>query len=400
MRKRTNGTNYRVLAGLVFLTLGVIGLFYVWYSNSSVSTITRTFSTYTILTGSWERYKQEFINTDGRVMDDTLDGITTSEGQSYAMLRAVWIDDKEMFDKVWQFTKDNLQHDDDNLFGWKWGSLGDDNYGFLPDGGENSASDADSDIALALIFAGRRWGDQNYINEARDILEDLWEINTVEIDSQRYLLAGNWANYEDEIVMNPSYFAPYAYKIFEEVDDSKDWASLVDTSYEILEKSSHARLEDKDGVGLPPDWVAMNKETKALSAPNLENLSTNYSYDAIRVPFRVALDLHWFNEEKAQRYFESSLSLLKEDYKTNRSLSAMYSHSGERLADYESPSMYAMSLGYFMNTDSELAREIYQQKVIELYSNGVNAFNEDLPYYEQNLLWFGVALYNDQLIKI
>ena len=49
---------------------------------------------------SWAGYKQGFVGGDGRVSDPTRGGITTSEAQSYALLRAVWMDDRPSFDSV------------------------------------------------------------------------------------------------------------------------------------------------------------------------------------------------------------------------------------------------------------------------------------------------------------
>ncbi len=67
---------------------------------------------------SWDIYRDHFIQSDGRVIDHRI-GISTSEGQSYAMLRAVMLRDKEWFDKSYTWAKDNLQVRDDKLFAWK-----------------------------------------------------------------------------------------------------------------------------------------------------------------------------------------------------------------------------------------------------------------------------------------
>lgn len=81
--------------GLFVFIIGLGILVSVLYLRSHRSQQTYTFSSYTLLTSSWEKYKIRFINQDGRVIDYSQNGITTSEGQSYAMLQAVWIDDKE-----------------------------------------------------------------------------------------------------------------------------------------------------------------------------------------------------------------------------------------------------------------------------------------------------------------
>ena len=63
----------------------------------------------TVLTDMWGTYKQQFIQEDGRTIDKGAGLITTSEGQSYTMLRSVWVDDRQTFDKAWKWTNVNLK---------------------------------------------------------------------------------------------------------------------------------------------------------------------------------------------------------------------------------------------------------------------------------------------------
>jgi endoglucanase len=386
----------KYIAYILILTAAAIALF-VFYSNSRYSSYTRTFSSYTLLQSSWERYKVQFLSEDGRIIDHGQNEITTSEGQSYAMLRAVWLDDRESFDKVWNFTKDNMKRKDDNLFGWKWGKIKDNDYGLLTDGGENSASDATSDIALALVFAANRWSDQKYIPEAQVLLKDMWEKETTVIRGKRYLVAGNWAATPEEAVINPSYFAPYAWRIFAQVDREHDWNALIEPAYDLLTDSSKQQLDKSQTVGLPPDWVILNKDGVLKAAP-IQNLTTNYSYDAVRVPWRVALDYQWNREQRAYEYLKS-LEFLAEQYvKNDYKLQTSYTHDGKVIENFESPTMYATALGYFMVMKPELAQKIYQEKITTLYSTDKNSFQDTLPYYELNWLWFGAALYNEKLV--
>jgi endoglucanase len=372
-------------------------LVFVLYSNSRYNNTTRTFSSYTLLQSSWERYKVQFLSEDGRIIDHSADGITTSEGQSYALLRSVWLDDKETFDKVWQFTKDNMKRKDDNLFGWKWGKTGENKYGLLPDGGGNSASDADSDIALALILAGDRWSDQKYIDEARIVLKDMWDVETVVIQGKRYLVAGNWTGTSEDVVINPSYFSPYAWRIFARIDTERDWKSLIDPAYDLLEQSSKNNLDAPGSVGLPPDWVLLTKNGELKAAP-VANFTTHYSYDAIRVPWRVALDYQWNRETRAYNYLKSFEFLANYYVKNNYKLASSYTHDGRVLEQYESPTMYSTALAYFTVMNPDLAKKMYQEKIITLYSTDKNSFQDTLPYYDLNWLWFGAALYNEKLV--
>lgn len=383
------------LIAIVLIALAASMLIGLWYFNNT-SANAQVFSPYSLLASSWEKYKQTFINQDGRIIDYSQNEMTTSEGQSYAMLRAVWSDDRPTFDLVWNWTKNNLKRNDDSLFGWNWGKREDGSYGLLPNGGDNSATDADLDIALALIFASSKWGDQSYLAAAQPIITDIWNKQTVEVNGKRYMIAGDWANSDTEIIMNPSYFAPYTWRIFSEVDTEHDWKSLVTPAYEVLTESGKITLEDKAGVGLPPNWIAMDKTTGALRAPSQIQLSTRYSYDAMRVPWRIAVDYRWFGDEQALTYLKS-LSALSTAYQQKYQLTSTYEHDGTPVTDYESPAMYATALGYFMVVEPELAKKIYDEKIIVLYSSDTYTFKTPLNYYDQNWLWFSLALYYDQL---
>lgn len=384
--------------GSILICSSVFLAAFVWYANSNYSSTTREFSSYTLLSSSWEKYKGTFLHKDGRVIDYSQGSNTTSEGQSYAMLRAVWMDDKDTFDLVWKWTRENLKRKNDHLFGWNWGKKEDGTYGFMKGGGENSASDADSDIALALIFASYRWGNSHYLDEARNILADLWKFNTGEAEGRRYLLAGNWAQSETELVINPSYFAPYAWRIFAQVDKEREWESLIESAYQLLLRLGVEPLDKSSGVGLPPDWVIIEKAGGVMKAPRIGMLTTNYSFDAMRVTWRIALDWLWNKERRAYEYLASSFRKLDERYTQEGKLVSSYAHNGEPLSQIENPAMYATALGYFIIFKPHLAKKMYQEKIVQLYSNQQNAFREDLPYYEQNWLWFGAALYHNKLV--
>ena len=53
------------------------------------------------LQASWDAYKDRYLHANGYVLDRTRgNGEVTSEGQSYALLRAAWLDDRAAFARV------------------------------------------------------------------------------------------------------------------------------------------------------------------------------------------------------------------------------------------------------------------------------------------------------------
>jgi endo-1,4-beta-D-glucanase Y len=92
-----------------------------------------------------------------------LGGRGNSEAQSYGMLQAYMMDDKRTFRNIWVWTKQNLQREEDKLFSWDFDLKG--SFWTYPAKKAiikdvNSATDADEDIALALLLAGRDGGSE------------------------------------------------------------------------------------------------------------------------------------------------------------------------------------------------------------------------------------------------
>jgi endoglucanase len=390
-----------------FITIAILGgiFTFMWVSLRDSLKIEPenpiVFSDKTMLRELWGAYKTEYIEPDTyRTLDKQRDYITTSEGQSYTMFRAVLQDDKDTFDKSWKWTKDILKRKEDNLFSWLFGERKDGTYGVLVDeGGYNSATDGDTDIALALLFAYGRWNDFEYFRQAKLIIGDIWDKSVITINGKPYLLANNLEknSVNANALMNPSYLTPYAYRIFARVDLDNPWMQLVDTSYEVLTKSTESKLDKDSSAYLPPDWIYINKTTGELTTEGLtSSLTTNFSYDAMRTVWRVALDWRWYRDQRAYSYLKS-LDFLSDQWANNGMLYSSYSHDGKPLTNYQSHAMYATTIGYFMNINTTYGRDIYNKQLKPLYSPDKQSWVETLSYYDDNWVWFGMALYVDEI---
>ena len=291
------------LIAIILIVSGVSLAAYATFRSSDATDKNLVFSDNTLLNGLWDNYKKIYWEAEtGRTLDKQQDNITTSEGQSYTMLRAVWQSDRTTFDKSWAWTKEQLGRPNDALFAWKWGKRSDGTYGVFTDqGGQNTASDADSDIALALIMAANRWQQQSYLDEAKRILASIWEQEVITVQGKPYLAANDLEkNSSRAAILNPSYFAPYAYRIFAKIDSQHDWNGLINSSYELINTAMDAKLDKGDSARIVPDWISMDKMTGQIMAPQgASNLTTNYSFDAMRTAFRLALDYEWNREQRA-----------------------------------------------------------------------------------------------------
>lgn len=386
-------------AGIILILLAIALVAGVAYNKSVRRHIPVVFSPKEMMNSIWVRYKTEYLEPETyRTLDKQRENITTSEGQSYTMLRAVWMDDKETFDRSWKWTKDNLWRDEDRLFAWLFGETSTGQYGIITEqGGNNTATDGDTDIALALVFAYGRWKDEVYMGEALSIIRDVWEKEVITINGKPYLVANNLEKTEDKdhAIVNPSYFSPYAYKIFAELDPAHPWNELVDTSYEVLEKSIDMKLDKEQSAGLPPNWIALDKQTAEIRATGVENLNTDYSYDALRVPWRLALDWQWNNEPRAKNVL-SKMRFIENEWDKNEAIYT-YTHDGTVISQDEVPALYGGNIGYFIVMDPAKAEDVYLKKLQFLYTPDKQNWKQTLSYYDDNWAWFGIALYNRAL---
>lgn len=351
-----------------------------------------------LLAQSWNSYRRIFIQSDGRAIDYQAKDRSTSEGQAYAMLRAVLIDDHSTFAKTLNWAENNLQRQEngkqtDSLWAWKWGKKADGSWGTID---SNFASDGDIDAITALIFAHRRWNNLQYLELAKKKLQDLWKFSTVihvpkgspsEYRAKRYLLPGPvdaFVPNPSTIYLNPSYLAPYAFRIFAQVDRSHDWLSLVDSSYEVLEKSLGL-----SAVGLPSDWVALNTETGKFQAlPASSKIQTLYSFDAYRVWWRLALDAIWFNSSSAKKYLQHSTQYLQKLWQQKSYLPARIDLQGKPLVNYEATSQYAMFHLAMGILEPNIAEQVLQTKILPKYKKGI--WDDTSAYYTQNLVWLSL----------
>jgi endo-1,4-beta-D-glucanase Y len=351
-----------------------------------------------VLKGTWQSYRQNFISPEGRVVIPEQERGTISEAQAYALLRAVWAGDEATFARVHVWTRRHLsraQGPGDHLLSWSWGRLPDGSWG-LKDA--NTASDANLDYALALILAGRRgWRAPpdlpDYLEEARQMLADILAKETVTLtDGQVLLTPGNWHETEPPYLVNPSYFSPAAYQLFARIQPDPRWATLRHSTYRLLTDLTQG-LKGQPGVGLFPDWCRVNASGQVAPAPGRE---TRFGWEAVRLPYRLALDQMWFGDPRAARLLgQKFVPFFKKEWQAQGRLAAVYNYDGTPAVDYESPVLYAGVLAAALTVeDRDFAAEL-ARKIRSFYheQDGRAYFVAPDNYYANNWAWLGLALY-------
>lgn len=98
-----------------------------------------------------------------------------TEGLSYGLMVAVQLNKKQVFDRIWRWSKKNLQHQSGPLegyFAWSFNTT------TMKLNSEGPASDGELYFVTSLLFASNRWGNAsgiNYYQEARRILDASWK---------------------------------------------------------------------------------------------------------------------------------------------------------------------------------------------------------------------------------
>lgn len=340
-----------------------------------------------MLHSSWKFYKNNFLVSYGRIIDPK-SGNTTSEGQSYALLRAVLLNDKESFDNIWSWTRDHLQfRNEDKLFSWLWGEK--DSTQQVLD--STTASDADQDIALSLIIAYYRWKDPSYLNSAKVIIRDIWNKEVVKIKGRYYIIAGSDSKRNNLYIINPSYISPAHYRLFAKFDKNP-WDRLILDSYELLNKIQSQYL-------LPPNWIIIDsKSGEILNAKSIipDKDANNYGFDSFRIVWRIYLDYFWFQDVQAKKYLTNIAKFFEKEWKTNQKVYAVYKTDGTRLAEFESLSTYSAPILSLKIANPELSRILYKKHIEETFDFIEGTWKNKDNYYDQNWAWFTLFFYTQE----
>ena len=258
-----------------------------------------------------------------------------TEGMSYGLMVAVQFGEKDIFDRLWRWSKKYMQHQDGNrkgYFAWSCRTDGTRN-------ADGAASDGELYFITALIFASNRWGDNtgiNYKAEAQNILNCIQpkeytpeprqggfggfggfgggqptangQQPTAQkmylIDPETKLITFTPDGFGQRFT-DPSYHIPAFYEVWAKwADDGRSayWNECAQKSREFL----HKCIDEKTGLNgdqCQYDGSEMQgfrgfggrpqgQQGGAQQAPP-RNGNNNFRYDSWRVPMNIALDYEW-----------------------------------------------------------------------------------------------------------
>jgi endo-1,4-beta-D-glucanase Y len=224
---------------------------------------------------------------------------TVSEGIAYGMLAAVYMDDQPTFDGLWQYSQHWL--DANGLMNWYINAAGT----ALGANGQGAASDADEDMAFALLIADKRWGGggtlphgETYLAAAVKQIGLIWQF---EVDHGRNNVLTPGDQFAGGAVINISYFAPAFYRAFGRATSKQaDWNGVVEATYTVLASTLNAQNGNTTN-GLVPAW---STPAGVPQTPPNTTMPLYHQLDSCRTPFRLAQDYCWNGEPRALDYLK------------------------------------------------------------------------------------------------
>ena len=254
-----------------------------------------------------------------------------TEGMSYGLMIAVQFNEKEIFDKLWRWSKKYMQHQDgirEGYFAWSCKTDGTRN-------ADGAASDGELYFITSLIFASNRWGNDTGINYKAEAQRILNCIQPKEYDAPARGGFGGFGGFggqqpqqsqqnqqpqkqkmylidpETKLITftpdgfgqrftDPSYHIPAFYEVWAKWgDDGRAdlWKECAEKSREFLHKCINEKTGlngdqcQYDGSEMQmPRFPGMQQRPQGAPRRNGNN---NFRYDSWRVPMNITLDYEW-----------------------------------------------------------------------------------------------------------
>ena len=374
--------------GPPYATKDTLGEFVQNYPNGDWVALYKQNTLDDVLSLSWSSFIQQFIRSDGQVLDDAT-GRTSSRNLGYTLLRAALENDQVTFDRVLEWTIRNQQNPLSGVFYSQTQSV--DNVVTVLD--QSSSSEADQLIAYALLVAHDSWPTAKYDEFAKQVAESIWQSETLTLSGNRYLVAGTWTaqSGRKRYVTSPASFMPHLYTRLAQLTADKKWISLRDQMYSVMESCSRTPA----GNFLPPDWCDISSSGVVLSESEIGPESPVYGYEAFRVLWNVSLAATLDDDRRAQAYL-NKVTIFANDWETKKRVYTRYARNELPIKEESSLDNTAAMLSYFVGRDDPLrAKELYDTQISPSFRQKQTTYGwgELEAPLQQHWAWLNTWLY-------
>jgi endo-1,4-beta-D-glucanase Y len=259
----------------------------------------------------YDAWSEKYLQACNDTVRPGVDPLSTSlvEAQGFAMIAAAYMGDKPNFDRLHAYYNAKLTSQGCGLMGWKNNCAGFEDQG--------AATDGDIDVASGLIVAHWQWPDGGYDAAARTVIGKLKPM-ILSCGGTSTLYPGcaggrPWGGCSETDI---SYYSPAFFRYFAALSGDSAWTKLADDSHVIRDAGANAT------TGLVPDWQSTS------GTPGAGSRKGYYSFDAIRTPYKHALDFLWNGNEQARAWCQKistwahgvGVENLKDEYQLNGSV--------------------------------------------------------------------------------
>ena len=324
----------------------------------------------------WQRFSRRFITPEGRVVDRTFGGKTTSEGQSYGLFFALVAGDRRRFEHILRWTSAELADGElgERLPGWLWARRDDGTWG-LKDA--NSAADADLWLAYTLLEAGRHWQQPRYTAQGRALLATIAAREVVEIDGGRALLLPAPQGFDlgdGRYRFNPSYLPGFLFQALNGYDPAGPWERIWAT-YQALAPQMFP-------AGVAPDLCIVDRRGRVFV--DRETAAVG-SYDAIRVYLWAGLSPA--GPRSVLPLLQGLIPLLQEHGAPPEKLDAL---TGRATAVAIAPAGFQGAVLPYLSALGATELLAAQQRLVEAHAVAAK-LGAATQYYDEALILFGAG---------
>mgnify|MGYP003826095541 CR=1 FL=1 len=235
---------------------------------------------------SWyDNWKKTYLQKcEPNTLRPGVDPLTKSlvEAQGFSMVAVAYMGDKGIFDSLYAFYVKRCSSTACGFMDWK---VYCDRVVPAENGksdGFGSATDGDIDVACALVVASWQWPDGGYLEKAKSLITKLESMITT-CSGKLVLYPGcnsrNWGGCSETDI---SYYAPAFFRYFAKISGNTKWTKLADDTQLLRDAAANAT------TGLVPDW----QYADGTPGSNTGRRGI-YSFDAIRAPYKQAMDYLW-----------------------------------------------------------------------------------------------------------
>lgn len=340
----------------------------------------------------WNSYAAHFVDGQGRVLDHQAGDRSTSEAQAYSMFFAVVANDRGHFDKLLEWTQNNLANGDltSHLPAWSWGKAADGQWRALD---PNSASDADVWMSYALLQAGRLWKEPRYTTLGLVMVKHIAATEVVDLPKYGPVLipgpqgfhfgASNW-------ILNPSYPPLPVIEGLARAAPGGPWKRMATGLPKLLRASAPA--------GFAMDWASYTPRTGIVPAAsptwNVAGVTGTVksqpigSYDAIRVYLWAGMTNTETSGAKASLAALHGMS----DYLDRHAIPPEKVNANGQVASDAGGIGFSAALMPYLSTLARPASLSAQQQRLEAQRDpATGLYGKEPKYFDQNLALFGVG---------